>query len=410
MTHGHDHIFLGDKHAQSERNVWAVIALTVAMMVIEIAGGAMFGSIALIADGFHMSTHAGALLLAALAYTLARRRANDPAFTFGTGKFGDLAGYSSALILAVIAIGIGFESASRLISPQPISFAQAIPIAALGLVVNVASAWLLSRGGHDHHHHGGHHHSHVAEVRRLEIGDAAYRLEIYEEDAPPRFRVTGLDALLLGGEVLVETIRDGGARQTFAFSNRGRYFESRDEIPEPHEFAAILRINGVAAECEFEEAQGHDAMHRDNNMRAALLHVLADAAVSVLVIVGLTLAGLFGWLWMDALAGLVGAAVIASWSYQLIRDTGRVLLDMNPDPSLSDKLRVAIEREGDELTDCHLWRLGPGHLGAILAVTTSSARDADHYRALALTLSPFSHLTIEVARRPAQGVGLRDAA
>lgn len=152
-------------------------------------------------------------------------------------------------------------------------------------------------------------------------------------------------------------------------------------------------------------------MRRDNNMRAALLHVLADAAVSVFVIVGLTLAGLFGWLWMDALAGLVGAGVIASWSYQLIRDTGRVLLDMNPDPSLGDRLRSAIERDGDELTDCHLWRLGPGHLGAIIGVATSSAREAEHYRALALTLSPFSHLTIEVARRAAQGGGgLRNVA
>ena len=412
MTHHHDHLFLGEKHAQSERNVWAVIALTVAMMVVEIAGGAMFGSIALIADGFHMSTHAGALLLAAFAYMLARRHSSDPAFIFGAGKFGDLAGYSSALILAVIAIGIGYESAARLIAPKPISFAEAIPIAALGLAVNVASAWLLSRGGHDHHHHGGHHHHHHgAEVRRLEIGEAAYRLEIHEDGAPPRFRVTALGPRPLSGEVVVETIRDGGARQTFPFSNRGRYFESRDEIPEPHEFAALLRVNGAAAECEFAEAHGGEAMHADHNMRAALLHVLADAAVSVFVIVGLTLAKLFGWLWMDPLAGLAGACVIASWSYQLIRDTARVLLDMNPDPSLSDKLRSTIEREGDELADLHLWRLGPGHLGAILMVVTSSGREADHYRALAHSLSPFSHLTIEIARRPAQaGGGLRNVA
>jgi cation diffusion facilitator family transporter len=413
MAHGHDHVFLGAKHAESERNVWAVIALTVVMMVVEIAGGAMFGSIALIADGFHMSTHAGALLLAALAYTLARRHANDPAFTFGSGKFGDLAGFSSALILAVIAIGIGFESAARFIAPQPISFGEAIPIAALGLIVNVVSAWLLSRGGHDHHHGGAHHHHHHgAEWRRLEIGEAAYKLEIYEDGAPPRFRVTPLAALPLGREIAVETIRDGGARQTFPLSNRGRYFESRDEIPEPHEFAAILNVDGRSAECEFEEGQGgHGAMHADHNMRAALLHVLADAAVSVLVIFGLTLAKAFGWLWMDPLAGFVGACVIASWSYQLIRDTARVLLDMNPEPALSDRLRSAIERQGDELVDCHLWRLGPGHLGAILMVETSSRREADHYRELAQSISPFSHLTIEIARRPAlDGGGLRDAA
>jgi cation diffusion facilitator family transporter len=158
MTYAHSHVFLGERHAESERNVWLVIAFTTAMMVVEIVGGAMFGSIALIADGFHMSTHAGALLIAAIAYTLARRRAGDPAFTFGTGKFGDLAGFSSALILAMIALAIGVEAASRFVRPQPIDFAEAIPIAALGLVVNVASAWLLSRDGHDHEH--GHHHDH----------------------------------------------------------------------------------------------------------------------------------------------------------------------------------------------------------------------------------------------------------
>ncbi|HYA73275.1 MAG TPA: CDF family Co(II)/Ni(II) efflux transporter DmeF, partial [Roseiarcus sp.] len=157
---GHSHDFLGADHARSERNVWAVIALTSVMMVAEIGGGAMFGSIALVADGFHMSTHAGALLLAALAYTYARRRADDPRFTFGTGKFGDLAGFASAIILATIAALIAYESIARLFAPMPIAFAQAIPIAALGLAVNAASAWLLSRGGHEHGHGHGHPHAH----------------------------------------------------------------------------------------------------------------------------------------------------------------------------------------------------------------------------------------------------------
>src|ERR1700739_2624870 len=151
----HSHVFLGEGHQKSERKTWAVIWLCGVMMIAEIVGGFLFGSLALIADGCHRSTHAGALLLAALAYTYARKHANDPRFTFGTGKLGDLAGFTSAIILAMIALLIGYESVSRILSPVPIHFAEAIPIACLGLAVNVASAWLLSGG--DHHH--GHSHS-----------------------------------------------------------------------------------------------------------------------------------------------------------------------------------------------------------------------------------------------------------
>jgi cation diffusion facilitator family transporter len=131
-------------------------------------------------------------------------------------------------------------------------------------------------------------------------------------------------------------------------------------------------------------------------MRAAVLHVVADAAVSVLVIAGLTLAYAFGWLFLDPLAALIGAAVIASWSYQLIRDTGAVLLDVNPDAELSDKLRASIERAGDTLTDLHLWRLGPGHLGAILSISSVQGRDCAYYRRAVSDVAQFSHLTIEV--------------
>src|SRR3978361_1816994 len=155
----HDHVFLGTDHDRAARRTWAVIVLCSVMMVAEIIGGALFGSLALIADGLHMSTHAGALLLAALAYTYARRYANDSRFTFGTGKFGDLAGYSSAIVLAMIALLIAYEAVSRLLNPVPISFNEEIPIAVLGLLVNVASAWLLS-GGHHHGHSHGHAHDH----------------------------------------------------------------------------------------------------------------------------------------------------------------------------------------------------------------------------------------------------------
>ena len=154
----HEHVFLGEGHEKSERKTWAVIWLCGAMMIAEIVGGLLFGSIALVADGLHMSTHAGALLLAALAYTYARNHADDPSFTFGTGKLGDLAGFTSAIILAMIALLIGYESVSRFFAPVAIHFAEAIPIAGLGLAVNIASAWLLSGGGHHHGHDHGHAH------------------------------------------------------------------------------------------------------------------------------------------------------------------------------------------------------------------------------------------------------------
>ena len=295
-----EHVFLGARHGEAERNVWATIALTVTMMALEIGGGAVFGSIALVSDGFHMSTHAGALGIAALAYTLARRRANDPRFAFGTGKFGDLAGFSSALLLGVVALEIAWEAASRLIAPQPIAFAETIPIAALGLCVNLASAWLLSRGGHHEHDHD-HHHDHAPD--------------------------------------------------------------------------------------------------HDNNMRAAIVHVIADAAVSVLVLVGLTLAYAFGWTFLDPLAALAGALVIASWSWQLLRATGAVLLDMTPDARIAPRVRAALETQGDRLVDWHVWRLGPGHFGAVACVETASAREVGEYRAKIAALAPLSHLTVEIVRR-----------
>jgi cation diffusion facilitator family transporter len=294
------HAFLGESHAQNERRTWAVIGICAAMMVLEIAGGLWFGSIALVADGLHMSTHAGALLLAALAYTFARRHADDPRFSFGTGKLGDLAGFTSAIILGIIALGIAVEAARRFASPVPIHFNQAIPIAVLGLGVNALSAWLLG-GGHHHHHHG-HDHDH----------------------------------------------------------------------------------------------DHHHDHHADNNMRAALVHVMADAAISILVIIGLVLAKSFGWLWLDPLAGIIGAIVIASWAITLIRDTGAILLDMTPDRALATRIRARLETDGDYLSDLHLWRLGPGHLGAIVQVHTAAGRDPVYYRALLEEFPSLSHITVEV--------------
>jgi cation diffusion facilitator family transporter len=313
------HVFLGTAHDQNERRTWIVIWLCAAMMVLEIGGGIWFGSIALVADGLHMSTHAGALLLAALAYTFARRHAQDPRFSFGTGKLGDLAGFSSAIILAMISLLIGYEAIIRLFNPVPIHFQEALPIAGLGLVVNIASAWLLG-GGHHHDHAHGHGHGHDHHDHR----------EHHE----------------------------------------GHEHDHHDHAPKKTD--------------------------RDNNMRAAVVHVIADAAVSVLVIVGLLLAKTFGWLWMDPLAGIIGALVIASWALGLIRDTGAILLDMTPDKELAARMRRTIEAEGDMLADFHLWRLGPGHLGAILCVGTRQHRNAAYYRGRLQNFRGLSHITVEV--------------
>src|ERR1700687_3054501 len=188
----HDHVFLGKDHDKAERRTWVVIILCSFMMIAEIIGGVLFGSLALIADGLHMSTHAGALLLSALAYSYARKYANDRNFTFGTGKFGDLAGYSSAIVLAMIALLIGYEAVSRFLNPVAISFKEAIPIAVLGLAFNVVSAWLLSGGhhhGHSHGHSHDHDHDHGEQPRRIELGRGILEIEVFEDNVPPRFRV-----------------------------------------------------------------------------------------------------------------------------------------------------------------------------------------------------------------------------
>ena len=396
----HNHVFLGLGHEQNERRTWMVIWLCGVMMIAEIIGGLLFGSIALVADGLHMSTHAGALLLAAVAYTYARKRAGDPNFTFGTGKFGDLAGFTSAIILAMIALLIAYESVSRLFSPVTIHFAEAIPIACLGLAVNIASAWLLSGSGHHHgHSHGQAHQRHAHdEAHHIATDTGSVVLEVFEEGVPPRFRLrveTGPAVSAQGASV--ETVRPDGTRQLFAVTDRGDYLELIDEIPEPHAFTAHVRLGQEDYPVVFEEHDhAHASADRDNNMRAAVIHVMADAAVSVLVITGLSFARTFGWLWMDPLAAIVGAAVIASWSYGLIRDTGAILLDMNPDRDMAERMRAMIETDGDRLTDLHLWRLGPGHLGAILSVATRRQREPDYYQSLLSRFRGLSHVTVQV--------------
>lgn len=302
----HEHVFLGTDHDRNERRVWLVVGLTLVMMVAEITGGTIFGSLALVADGWHMSTHAAALSISALAYLFARRHARDARFAFGTGKLGDLAGFASAIVLAMVALLIGYESIVRLVDPVPIAYGQAIAIAVVGLAVNLASAWLL---GGDHHHGHAHQHDH-------------------------------------------------------------------------------------------EDEHGHHHHARDHNLRSAYLHVLADAATSVLAIVGLLAAGLFGWTFMDPLVGLVGTGVILSWSYGLVRDTGAVLLDAVPDQELAATVRERLETGGDRVSDLHLWRIGPGHNAAVVSLVSDHPRLAAEYKTRLASLPGLSHVTIEVERCP----------
>ena len=301
----HGHVFLGAKHERNERRIWLVVALTAAMMVAEIVGGTLFGSMAVVADGWHMSTHAGALTIAALAYRFARHHARDPRFTFGTGKMGELAAFCSAVILAMIAAAIGYEAVLRLFAPVAIDFEQATWLAAGGLCVNLASAWLLFDHDHDHaehahaHEHAHHHH-------------------------------------------------------------------------------------------------GHDHHGSDSNIRAAYVHVLADAMTSVLAIVGLLAGRFYGWVFMDPLMALIGVGVILSWSVSLVRSTGTVLLDMVPDRHLAGSIRKRLEIDGDRVSDLHLWRLGPGHVGLIAAVVADRPQAPAVYKHRLDGIAGLSHVTVEV--------------
>ena len=308
----HQHVFLGHKHDRHERRTWFVVVLTAVMMVAEIVGGTLFGSMAVVADGWHMSTHAGALAIAGLAYRFARRHARDPRFSFGTGKVGELAAFSSAVILALIAGLIGYEALMRLQAPIAIDFEQATWLAVIGLAVNLVCAWLLFDR---EHHHAQHDHA--------------------DED------------------------------------------EGHDHAHE-------------------HEHHRHAHHAHDSNLRAAYVHVLADAMTSVLAIVGLLAGRFYGWVWMDALMALIGVGVILSWSIGLLRSSGRVLLDMVPDRRLAGIIRKRLELDGDRVSDLHLWRLGPGHTGLIISVVSDRPQPPAAYKERLQGIGALSHITVEV--------------
>jgi cation diffusion facilitator family transporter len=286
-----EHDFLSKSHDRNARLTFWVVVLTSAMMIGEIVAGYLTGSMALLADGYHMATHAGALGIAAIAYRFARRHVANPKYTFGTGKVGDLAGFASAIVLGMVALGIAGQSAIRLIEPVSIVYAEATLVALIGLAVNVASALLLSSGSIHHAHDHDHDHAH------------------------------------------------------------------------------------------------------DNNFRAAYLHVMADAVTSVLAIIALLAGWRLGWVWLDPVIGVVGALVIARWSWGLIRDTSAMLLDVS-DPELMEEVRAALGEMAPRVRDLHVWKIGPHAHGAIVSLCGQA--DAEEIRQRLAGVHEIAHLTVEV--------------
>ncbi|MBB5348496.1 CDF family Co(II)/Ni(II) efflux transporter DmeF [Desulfoprunum benzoelyticum] len=283
-----------------EKKTRLVLYLTAVTMAVEIAAGLAFGSMALLADGWHMATHTAAFLITIFAYRYAARNAGNPSFAFGTGKVSVLGGFASAIALASVALMMMAESLQRMAMPEPIRFNEAIAVACLGLAVNIVSAFLLQ----DHHHHDDHHH-------------------------------------------------DGA---------------------------------------------GHDHHHHhDHNLRAAYLHVMADALTSVLAIVALLFGKFLGWQWLDPLMGIVGALVISRWSLSLLRQTGPILLDSGIDGEFLTTIRAAIERDRDNrVSDIHIWRVGPADYAAIIAIVTHAPLPTDHYKGLLQQFAELSHVSIEI--------------
>jgi cation diffusion facilitator family transporter len=332
----------------AEQRTRLVVLLTVIMMVVEIGAGWLFKSMALLADGWHMSSHAIALGLSAAAYTLARRLQRDERFAFGTWKIEILGGYTSAIFLVGVVVYMAYESFTRLMHPAPIAFNEAIGIACLGLLVNLCSAWLLAGAGGAGHSHG-HGHSHGA-------GHAH----------PPAQRHA-----------------------------------------HGHEHA---HEHGHESDAHAEHAHGHTASrraktdhahHHDLNLRSAFVHVAADAATSVLAIGALAGGKFLGAAWLDPLMGIVGSLIVAAWAFTLLRDTGRILLDAEMDSPVVAEIRDALCRCSVPATieDLHVWRVGRGQFACVLSVEASGAVSPDEIRLLLAQHEELTHVTVEVNQR-----------
>ena len=319
----HDHVFGQDKARPGERRTLIIVIVTAVFMVVEVVAGLYYGSMALLADGLHMASHAAALGISVAAYVYARRQAANRRFSFGTGKVNSLAAFASAILLVGFAGLMAVESIERLFNPVPISFDQAILVAVLGLLVNGASAWLLASTPHHHHHghdHGHHHHDH-------------------------------------------------GHHDHGHHHGHGHEAEQTSEL------------------------------HKDHNLRAAYLHVLADALTSLLAILAL-LAGKFaGATWLDPVMGIVGAVLVAHWSLGLLRMSAKVLLDWQAEDRVTDQLRDALlADETDRIADLHVWAIGQGQHAAAVTIVSDHPRSPTHYKALIPDSLGIVHVTVEIHR------------
>jgi cation diffusion facilitator family transporter len=341
----HEHRF-DDGNIAGERSTRAVMWITALMMLAEVAAGWWFNSMALLADGFHMSSHAVAIGLSAFAYAAARRHAGDARYAFGTWKIEVLGGFASALFLLGVVALMVVGSVERLLSPQTIHYQEAIFIAVVGLVVNGVSAWLLGAAhhhGHDHGHTHGHTHGH-------DHGHA----------------------------------HDHGVHGAQGAHGHHAHAEHADatHAHEPH---------------------AHNPHHHDLNLRSAYVHVLADAATSVLAIVALLGGWLLGWAWLDPVMGIVGAVVVAVWAKQLVIDTSKILLDREMDHPVVNEIREAVEEGGQasstRVTDLHVWRVGKARFAcAVSLVTHDAALTPAQVRSWLAQHEEVVHATIEIHR------------
>lgn len=316
----HDHLFGVDQPREGERKTAIVVGLTAIMMVSEIWAGIVFGSMALLADGLHMASHAVALLVTLAAYLLARRWASDPRFSFGTGKLNPLGGFASAVLLAGFAAIMAIESAQRLFDPVAIHFNSALLVAVIGLVVNGISALLLS---HDHHYDHAHH----------------------------------------SGDHTLAGLGDHEHGHT-----HGSHIHA------------------------------HDSQPHDHNLRAAYLHVMADALTSILAIAALLAGKYYGAHWLDPVMGLVGSVLVARWSWGLLKQTGLLLLDGQADQDILSRTQMSLEEiPGVRVTDLHIWEIAPGSRAAAISIVASGAVTVDQCRRALPSAVGIAHATIEIA-------------